>query len=140
MQVVLPFHHDGAVATMRTEALALSALMLRTNVVAEGPSHGPRLTHAPSQSPPSATSCQHSPVRTETYRFDADGICAQDSDVLVVVDGPKFGGTFNINGKKLSDPPNELLEAEQVRYGLQREGRRLCREDAGVPEADQRYP
>lgn len=43
-----------------------------------------------------------SPVKTETYRFDVDGICAQDSDVLVVVDGPKFGGTFNINGKKLS--------------------------------------
>ena len=43
-----------------------------------------------------------SPVKTETYRFDCDGICAQDSDVLVVVDGPKFGGTFNINGKKLS--------------------------------------
>lgn len=42
------------------------------------------------------------PVKTETYRFDIDGICAQDSDVLVVVDGPKFGGTFNTNGKKLS--------------------------------------
>jgi hypothetical protein len=48
------------------------------------------------------------PVKTETYRFDCDGICAQDSDVLVVVDGPKFGGTFNLNGKKLSAVVNRM--------------------------------
>ena len=48
------------------------------------------------------------PVKTETYRFDMDGICAQDSDVLVVVDGPKFGGTFNVNGKKLSAVVNRM--------------------------------
>ena len=42
------------------------------------------------------------PVKTDTYRFDVDGIIAQDSDVIVAVQGPSFGGTFNINGKNLS--------------------------------------
>jgi len=56
------------------------------------------------------------PVKTETYRFDVDGIVAQDSDVVVVVDGPKFGGTFNINGKKLSSVVNRMsgqIDAQQ---------------------------
>jgi DNA polymerase III sliding clamp (beta) subunit (PCNA family) len=42
------------------------------------------------------------PVKTETYRFDTYGIVAQDSDVIVSVQGPSFGGTFNTNGKNLS--------------------------------------
>lgn len=57
-----------------------------------------------------------SPVKTETYRFDMEGIIAQDSDVIVVVDGPKFGGTFNTNGKKLSSVVNRMsgqIDAQQ---------------------------
>lgn len=69
----------------------------------------------------SATDLKHalkrlSPVKTETYRFDVDGIVAQDSDVIVVVDGPKFGGTFNTNGKKLSSVVNRMsgqIDAQQ---------------------------
>ena len=49
-----------------------------------------------------------SPVRTDTFRFDTQGIVAQDSDVVVVVDGPKFGGTFNTNSKKLSSVVNRM--------------------------------
>jgi DNA polymerase III sliding clamp (beta) subunit (PCNA family) len=43
-----------------------------------------------------------SPVKAETYRFDTNGIVAQDSDVIAAVQGLSFGGTFNINGKNLS--------------------------------------
>lgn len=49
-----------------------------------------------------------SPVRTEVYRFDMDGVIAQDSDVLVVVPVPTFGSTFNIQGKKLAQVINRM--------------------------------
>jgi hypothetical protein len=49
-----------------------------------------------------------SPVKTETYVFDVDGIRAQDSDVLVVVPGPTFGGTFTVSGKKLAQVVNRM--------------------------------
>jgi hypothetical protein len=56
-----------------------------------------------------------SPVKTETYRFDVDGIIAQDSDVIVAVQGPSFGGTFNIDGKNLSRVVNRA--AGQIEIG-----------------------
>jgi DNA polymerase III sliding clamp (beta) subunit (PCNA family) len=50
-----------------------------------------------------------SPVKTETYRFDMDGICAQDSDVIIAVaPDMTFGGTFNVNGKNLSRVVNRM--------------------------------
>jgi hypothetical protein len=42
------------------------------------------------------------PVKTETYVFNTFGICAQDSDVIVVVDGPWFSETFSVASKKLA--------------------------------------
>ena len=49
-----------------------------------------------------------SPVKTETYRFEPDGICAQDSDVLIVTDGPEFGGSFSISRKELSQTVSRM--------------------------------
>ena len=49
-----------------------------------------------------------SPVRTETYRFDGCGIMAQDSDALVIVDGPYSFVPFNVNGKKLAQVVNRM--------------------------------
>ena len=62
-----------------------------------------------------------SPVRTETYRFDVNGIVANDSDVLISVPGPTFDGTFNINGKKLSQVVNRMggqIEISQIENKL----------------------
>lgn len=48
------------------------------------------------------------PVKTDSFRFDADTIVAQDSDAIVVVPGPKFEGAFNTNSKKLSAIINRM--------------------------------
>ena len=59
-----------------------------------------------------------SPLKTETYWFDVDGILAQDSDAWGVVDGPKFGGTFSIAGRKLSSVVSRMSgQIEIVQQG-----------------------
>ena len=48
------------------------------------------------------------PVKTETYVFNTFGVCAQDSDVMVVVDGPWFSESFSVAGKKLAATVNRM--------------------------------
>jgi hypothetical protein len=50
------------------------------------------------------------PIKTETYQIGGAGVSAQDSDVLVSVVCPFSGlnGTFNTNGKKLTQVVNRM--------------------------------
>lgn len=57
-----------------------------------------------------------SPVRTESYQVGEHGVSAQDADVWCISESPLsgLGGTFSINGKKLTQVVNRMSKDIEI--------------------------